>query len=229
MRNINRNLILALLTVMTLGITACTSTGPTQEDAIAAAMAGENRTDTDRERDARSRPEVILGMLDLQPGDSAADIFGGGGYYAVLMANMVGADGEVILHNNTPYSRFVEKQNNERFGSNQVPNIRLLKSEVDDLKLSPGSLDAVLMVMSYHDLYFYAPDRGWENTDVRLFFSQIRVALKPGGRLVIVDHSAADGSGKSAAQDIHQDRRSLCEAGYREQWFSLRDRQRCIA
>ena len=204
MRKMNRNVIVALLTVVAMMVTACTSTGITQDDAIAAAMAGANRTDTDRERDARSRPEVILGMLDLQPGDSTADIFGGGGYYAVLMANLVGADGEVILHNNTPYSRFVEKQNNERFGDNQVPNIRLLKSEVDDLQLSPGSLDAVLMVMSYHDLYFHAPDRGWGNTDVRLFFSQIRAAMKPGGRLVIVDHAAADGSGKSAAQDIHR-------------------------
>jgi predicted methyltransferase len=204
MITMNRNVILALLTVMALMITACTSTEITSEEAIAEAMAGTNRTDTDRERDARSRPEVILGMLDLKPGDFAADIFGGGGYYAVLMANIVGADGEVILQNNTPYSRFVEKQNNERFGSNQVPNIRLLKSEVDDLKLSPGSLDAVLMVMSYHDLYFHAPERGWGNTDVQLFFSQIRAAMKPGGRLVIVDHSAADGSGKSAAQDIHR-------------------------
>jgi len=60
------------------------------------------------------------------------------------------------------------------------------------------------MVMSYHDLYVYSPDRGWGNTDVPLFFSQIHAALKPGGRLVIVDHAAADGSGKSAAQDIHR-------------------------
>lgn len=204
MRKINRMVNLTCLTFMALVVTACTSTGMTGQAAIAEAMAADNRTDADRERDARSQPEVILGMLDLKPGDTAADIFGGGGYYAVLMANIVGADGEVILQNNTPYSRFVEKGNNERFGNNQVPNIRLLKSEVDDLQLSPGSLDAALMVMSYHDLYFYAPDRGWHNTDVPLFFSQIHAALKPGGRLVIVDHAAIDGSGKSAAQEIHR-------------------------
>jgi len=94
------------------------------------------------------------------------------------MADIVGTDGEVILHNNTPYSKFVEKQNNERFGANQVPAITLLKSEVDDLKLAPGSLDAVLMVMSYHDLYFFSEERGWGHTDVPLFFSQIHAALR---------------------------------------------------
>jgi predicted methyltransferase len=188
---------LLILTASTLSVFA-------DEAAIVQAKANENRTDADRERDARSKPEVILELLDLRAGQSVADIFGGGGYYAVLMADIVGTDGEVILHNNTPYSKFVEKQNNERFGANQVPAITQLKSEVDDLKLAPGSLDAVLMVMSYHDLYVYSPDRGWGNTDVPLFFSQIHAALKPGGRLVIVDHAAADGSGKSAAQDIHR-------------------------
>lgn len=174
------------------------------EDSIARAMANDSRTDEHRERDARSRPEVILGLLDLRPGQTVADIFGGGGYYAELMASIVGEEGEVILHNNTPYSKFVEKQNAERYGDNQIPNISLLKSEVDDLKLEPGSLDAALMVMSYHDLYFHAPERGWGNTDVPLFFAQVHAAMKPGGKLVIVDHAAADGSGKGAAQDIHR-------------------------
>lgn len=174
------------------------------EAAIARAIASDTRTDAHRERDARSKPEVILGLLDLQAGQTVADIFGGGGYYAELMAGVVGPDGEVILHNNTPYSTFVEKQITERYGDSKMPAITLLKSEVDDLKLASGSLDAALMVMSYHDLYFYNPDRGWGNTDVPLFFSQVHDALKPGGRLVIVDHAAVDGSGSSAAQEIHR-------------------------
>ncbi len=174
------------------------------KDAIDQALASEHRTDASRERDARSKPEVILGLLDLQPGQNAADLLGGGGYYSVLMASMVGADGGVILHNNTPYSKFSEKKNNERFGANQVPGLTLLKSEVDDLKLMPGSLDAALMVMSFHDLYFVSEERGWSRTDMPLFFAQLHAALKPGGRLVIVDHAAVDGSGQSAAQTVHR-------------------------
>jgi predicted methyltransferase len=174
------------------------------QDAIEQALASEHRTDASRERDALRKPEVILGLLDLQPGQYAADLLGGGGYYSVLMAAMVGADGEVILHNNTPYSKFSEKKNNERFGADQVPGLKLLKSEVDDLQLAPESLDAALMVMSFHDLYFVSEERGWTRTDMPLFFSQLLAALKPGGRLLIVDHAAVDGSGKSAAQTIHR-------------------------
>lgn len=174
------------------------------QDAITQALASEHRTDADRERDARSKPEVILELLDLQPGQAAVDLLGGGGYYSVLMVEIVGADGQVILHNNTPYSKFSEKKNNERYGSNQVPGLVLLKSEVDDLGLAPGSLDAALMVMSYHDLYFVSEERGWSKTDMPLFFAQLHAALKPGGRLVIVDHAAVEGSGNSAAQTIHR-------------------------
>ncbi len=190
--------------LMLVAAMACIPPAAADQAAIARAIANDSRTEPHRERDARSKPEVVLGLLDLQPGQTVADVFGGGGYYAELMAGVVGPDGTVILHNNTPYSRFVEKQVAERYAGDAVPAIRLLKSEVDDLKLEPGSLDAALMVMSYHDLYFNAPDRGWFDTDVPLFFSQLHAALKPGGRLVVVDHAAVDGSGKSAAQEIHR-------------------------
>ena len=79
-----------------------------------------------------------------------------------------------------------------------------LRSEIDNLKLSPESMDAALMVMSYHDLYYYNPEAGFERVEVPDFFSQLRMALKPGGKLLIVDHAAADGSGNSKTQDIHR-------------------------
>jgi len=193
-----------IVTAAILMAVACAPPVFADDGAISRALASDARTDADRERDARSKPEVILDLLNLDEGQSAADILGGGGYYAVLMAGIVGADGEVILHNNTPYSKFSEKKNNERYGDGQVPAITLLKSEADDLQFAPGSLDAALMVMSYHDLHFVSEERGWVRTDMPLFLSQLHAALKPGGRLVIVDHAAVDGSGSSAAQDIHR-------------------------
>ena len=193
-----------IVTAAVLMAVACTPSAFADDDAIARALESDARTDVDRERDARSKPEVILGLLDLNEGQTAADILGGGGYYAVLMVGIVGADGQVILHNNTPYSKFTEKKNNERYGDGQVPAITLLKSDVDDLQFASDSLDAALMVMSYHDLYFVSEERGWARTDMPLFLSQLNDALKPGGRLVIVYHAAVDGSGSSAAQDIHR-------------------------
>jgi len=173
-------------------------------DAIAAAIANENRSESDRKRDERDQPAVILGLLDLHEGQAVIDVFAGGGYYSELIAGVVGDEGEVILQNNYGYAKWVEKHLQERFIDNQVGSIRVLRSEVDDLKLSPESLDAALMVMSYHDLYYFNPDAGFERADVPDFFSQLRAALKPGGKLLIVDHAAADGSGHSQTQDIHR-------------------------
>ncbi len=162
------------------------------------------RSEDARARDSRSKPEIVLGLLDLKPGQHAIDIFGGAGYYADMMAAMVGPTGRVILHNNTPYHQFVADRVTERYIDHQVPGVRYLKSEVDDLKLEPLSLDAALMVLSYHDLYFFSPQRGWGKTDVSLFFSQLREALRPGGRLVVVDHAAVEGTGSDAAQELHR-------------------------
>ncbi len=201
-------------------VAGCATVDSGSDELIAQAMANPTRTDAHRERDVRSKPEVVLGMLDLRPGDSAVDIFGGGGYYAELMAGLVGPEGRVVLHNNTPYSRFVEKANQERYVDNTIEPIELFKSEVDDLKLPAETFDAALMVMSYHDLHYYAPERGWNKTDVPAFFRQVHKALKPGGRLVVVDHSAKAGTGNSAAQEIHRideeyAKQEIASAGFR--------------
>jgi len=162
------------------------------------------RTEEARERDARSKPEVILTLLDLQPGQRVIDLLGGSGYYTDLMVAMTGPRGEVILHNNPPYDTFVRKIVQPRYEENPIPGIRYQKTELDDMQLEPKSLDAALMVMSYHDLYYVDPGIGFNKTDVPLFFSQVHAALKPGGKLLIVDHSAKSGTGSEAAQHLHR-------------------------
>jgi len=192
--------LLAILILAGCSVTPATTT----DDLILGSIANPARSDADRDRDARSHPEVILGLLNIEPGDTVADIFAGGGYYSQLIAGITGPEGNVILHNNTPYSKWVMKQLQEQYIDNPVPGIRVLLSEVDDLQLEPDSLDAALMVMSFHDLYYYNPERGWGETDVTLFLAQLQIALKPGARLVIVDHAAFPGTGKDSAQEVHR-------------------------
>ena len=187
-------------------VVGCASapTSDSNVDLIAAAIANPDRAAADRERDARDKPEVTLALLGLQPGEAVVDLFAGGGYYSELMAGVVGEQGVVILHNNDGYAKWVEKSLQERYIDNEVPPITVLRSEVDDLQLAPAAFDAAIMVMSYHDLYYYNPERGFDSTDVAGFFAQVRAALKPGGRLLIVDHAAPDGSGKTLTQDVHR-------------------------
>ncbi len=192
-----------LAAVMVVGLTGSLPAAA-DDDRIAQAIANDHRTDADRKRDAQSKPEVILAVLDLEPGDAVIDMFGGGGYFSELMAGVVGPQGAVVLQNNYGFAKWGDKYVQERYIDNDVPPITVLRSEVEDLMLEPASFDAALMSMCYHDLYSYNPEAGFRRTDVPAFFAQLRSALKPGGKLLVIDHAAADGSGNSLTDALHR-------------------------
>lgn len=167
-------------------------------------VAQSERLPADVERDLRSGSQSILPLLQLEPGDRVADVFGGSGYYSELIAAIVGSEGEVLLQNNAAYRAFVGEALTQRFDGRNPGRITLLDSEADDLQLGEAALDGALIVMSYHDLFYDDAENGWPQIDDAAFMGQIHRALKTDGRLLIVDHAAAEGSGAGAAQDLHR-------------------------
>ncbi len=218
-----KKFIQALLVGCALLLAGCASTPSTadKEAAIASAIANPERTDADRERDARDQPAVTLALLDLQPGDAVVDLFAGGGYYSELLAGVVGPDGTVVLQNNYGYAKWVDKYLQERYIDNSVPPIQVLRSEVPDMQLGAGRFDAAVMIMSYHDLYYYNPERGFERADVADFFAQLSAALKSGGRLLVVDHAAPEGTANNRTQEIHRIEPAFAQADIESYGFSL--------
>src|SRR5262249_7902735 len=73
--------------------------------------------------------------------------------------------------------------------------------EVGQIGIPAGTVDVVLMSMSYHDLF--VKEEGW-SVDPAALFAEVRAMLKPGGELAIIDHAAKLGTGSSAAQDLHR-------------------------
>ncbi len=197
-------LVLALILVSVMP--ACDRAENTQstQDTVAAVLALPDRTDADRERDARGKPAAVLELLALKPGQTVIDVFAGGGYYSELMAYLVGSEGQVLLHNNQAYRNFVGPALTERMQRLSLPQLQQYDREVSDLGLSAESLDAAIIIMSYHDLYHADPDNGWPAIDSKNFLGQLHAALKPGGKFLIVDHAAQPGSGNQAAQDLHR-------------------------
>jgi predicted methyltransferase len=133
-----------------------------------------------------------------------ADVFGGGGYYSELISYVVGPQGEVVLVNNVPYENYARDDLKSRFTTGRLPNVRRSVVESCDLKLGKEAFDAILIVMSYHDLYNADPLGGWPEIDAGHFLDQLHAALKPNGVFLIVDHAAAAGTGKRAAQELHR-------------------------
>ena len=171
---------------------------------VAASIAAPARSDADRERDAREHPQAVLEFAGFGPGMVVADIFGGGGYYAELVAGVVGPKGQVRLVNNPPYDAYVRKDLDAHLAGNRLPNVRHETVDPADMKLGAASLDGAMIVMSYHDLYVSDAAGGWPPIDASNFIDQIVAALKPGAALLIVDHQAKAGTGSSAAQDLHR-------------------------
>ncbi|MFT5482086.1 MAG: putative methyltransferase [Halieaceae bacterium] len=193
--------IVVLFAALTLGACAPNTTQQSA-NAIAAALSSPGRSDADLARDKRSRPEVVLDLLRVKPGDTVLDFFGGGGYYSDILGRVVGSKGKVLLHNNKAYMGFVGDSHQKRFGDNPAPQVEIYMREIDDLGLSDNSLDGAMIIMSFHD--FYYTGENWPEIDTRKLLGQIRDALKPGARFVIVDHAAVEGTGSSAAQELHR-------------------------
>lgn len=171
---------------------------------VEAALANPQRSQADRDRDARDQPAAVLALAGFRSGMTIADIFGGGGYYSEILNDVVGADGKVLLINNPAYDAYAKKDLSVRLADNRLPQVTYHIVPSADLGLGKAALDGALIVMSYHDLYVDDPQQGWPLPDAAQFIDQIATALKPGATLLIVDHAAKDGSGKAAAQDLHR-------------------------
>ncbi len=202
MRNIYLLLLLISLQAAAGGQSEAKAEGPLKS--LEMALSAPERSDDDRTRDARSRPDVTLKMLDIRPGDVVFDVFGGGGYYSELIARVVGEDGKVYLHNNQAYLNFVNKALTERMANNTLPQMVQHDREVDDLGMQPGSLDAAMIIMSYHDLFYDDQANGWPQIDHQHFMQQIHTGLKPDGRFLIVDHQANPGRQAMDSQSLHR-------------------------
>jgi predicted methyltransferase len=178
---------------------ATTATAPT--DPIKAAVADPSRTAEDRTRDERDHAVDVLSFFGIKPGMVVADIFAAGGYYSELIGRVVGSTGKVYLYNNAGFAKFAEKPLAARVDSGRMKNVVVIQREVGQIGIPAGSVDVVLMSMSYHDLYF--KDEGW-SVDPTALFTEVHAMLKPGGELAIIDHAAKAGTGSSAAQELHR-------------------------
>ena len=173
-------------------------------DYIAKAVAAPERSAKDRERDAHDKPADLLAFAGVKPGMKIADFFGGGGYWSELLARAVGPTGSVTLVNNPGYFYFSKDGLKERFADGRLKDVRQRVVETGDLDLGSAQFDLIVLFMGYHDLYWIDESNGWPKIDAGRVLDQLNSALKPGGKLLVVDHAAKEGTGSSAAQDLHR-------------------------
>lgn len=198
-----RHLILASCLALAL-LPGCTSMRADSAATIQSVLANPARSTGDRERDARDKPAEVLALAHFKRGDTVADIFGGGGYNAEILSGIVGPTGKVLLVNNPGYDGFGKKGWTARLSGNRLPNVQHVVGPTAALGMGEGTLDGAVIVMSYHDLYWVDDKEGWPKVDAGQVMDQVAAALKPGSVLLVVDHSAKEGTGSSTAQTLHR-------------------------
>lgn len=167
--------------------------------AIQAAVDAPDRSAADRALDGGRRPAEMLAFFGIRPGMRVAEIGAGGGYTSELLARAVGPTGVVYGQNNAfVLTRFAEQPWSARLATPPMHNVVRVDREFDDpLPPQARDLDAVLIVLFYHDTVWQGADRGKMNR-------AIYDALRPGGIYGIVDHSARPGSGLQDVQTLHR-------------------------
>jgi ubiquinone/menaquinone biosynthesis C-methylase UbiE len=130
------------------------------------------------EREQEESPDVAVRLLQIPQGASVADIGAGSGYITLLLSAAVGPTGRVFANDLQPQMIEILRR---RLASQNVTNVTLVQGSVDDPNLPPASVDLALMVDVYHEL-----------SRPQAMLQKLRSALKPGGRLALVEYRKED-------------------------------------
>jgi len=167
------------------------------------AVSNTARPEADRKRDALDQPAAMLRLAGIKPGMQVADLMAADGYYTEMLSRIVGTKGHVLMLNNAAYDHWSPDWP-KRIANDRLPNVEHRTVDLDHMDLAAGSLDAVLMIKIYHDLYWVDPKGQWPKVNVPAVLDQLARALKPGGVLLVVDHSAKAGTGSADASRLHR-------------------------
>jgi predicted methyltransferase len=191
----------AILVGVLLATAACQRppTPAAAPSSYAAIVSAPDRTPDDRALDAGRKPAELLAFAGIRPGMRVAELGAGGGYTTELLARAVGPTGTVYAQNNRLIlDRFAEKPWSARLTRPVMGNVVRVDREFEDpFPPDARNLDAVVIILFYHDLFWMGADR--ERMNRRVFEH-----LRPGGLYIIVDHSARPGSGSSEVQTLHR-------------------------
>jgi len=130
------------------------------------------------ERESEEQPTRALALMKVLPGSTVADIGAGSGYFTERLSRLVGATGKVFA---TDIQQGMLDLLQQRLARERLNNVALVLGEPANPKLPPAAIDLALMVDVYHEL-----------SDPQTVLAHIRTALRPGGRLVLIEYKGED-------------------------------------
>lgn len=189
-------------------------------------LKSEHRSEQDKQADARRKPEKFMAFLEIKSGMQVLDVFSGGGYYSEISAAIVGEKGHVDAHNNQAYVAYIgEEKLSARYKDSRLSNATQLIQEANSLSLETQKYDRVLLVLSFHDLFYTDIKNGWPAIDAAAFMSKIKKSMKPSAIIGIIDHAALPNAEITTAQDLHRISPTIIKQKMQEWGFELQAEQ----
>lgn len=189
-------------------------------------LKSEHRSELDKQADARRKPKEFMAFLGLKPGMQALDVFSGSGYYTEISAAIVGDKGHVDAHNNQAYVNYIgEEKLSARYKDNRLSNVSQLIQEANSLSLEAQKYDRVLLVLSFHDLFYVDVKNGWPAIDAAAFMAKIKQSMKPSASIGIIDHAALSDANITTAQDLHRISPAIIKQKMQKWGFELQAEQ----
>jgi len=138
-------------------------------------------------RDQRLQINRVMDMLGIEPGRSVADIGAGSGWFTVRAARRLASSGTVYAVDINPDAiQYIE----QRAKKEQLHNTKTILSKPDDPHLPADSVDAVLLLKTYHEI-----------AHPIALLSNLRLSLKPGAKIGIIDRKG-NGENHGVSKDV---------------------------
>ncbi len=151
-------------------------------------------------REERLQINRVMDVLGIANGKGVADIGAGSGWFTVRAARRVGAGGLVFAVDINPEAiRYI----GDRAHKEQLQNVKTILGKADDPLLPAGSVDAVLLLKTYHEV-----------AQPVTLLQNLRPALRPGAKVGVIDRNG-NGEDHGVSRDIVI--REAKEAGYQLQ------------
>ena len=148
-------------------------------------------------RDERLQINRVMDLLGIAAGSNVADIGAGSGWFTVRAAKRVGPSGVVYgVDINPEATRYID----ERAQKEQLHNVKTILSKADDAMLPAGSVDAVLLLKTYHEVAEPTP-----------LLRNLKASLRAGARVGIIDRN---GNGADHGVQKEVVIREAAQAGY---------------
>src|SRR6266481_652821 len=181
-----------------------------------AIVASPDRTDGDRQADARRKPAKLLAFTGVIAGMKVLDMEASAGYSTELLARAVGPTGTVYAQDSAAViERFVKDKFDLRAQKPAMKNVVHVVRDFDDpIPPEVAGLDLITFFFAYHDITYMQVDRAAMN-------QKMFAALKPGDFLIIADHSAKPGDGVSVARTLHRIEESVLRREVEAAGFKL--------